>query len=77
MLKSLFILLVLIGCKGGSGDCVNPKEITIEVPPHALKIAYLPIKCLNGDIIYIVDTNLTEGNVTLLDKTTGKYSYLR
>ena len=86
------MLLVLIGCGGGgsqSNEAIqnnttqsetiqsqDPITLNIQVSPHIVKIAYLPKVSEDVDAIYSIDNTLTEGNVTLLDEITGRYSYL-
>jgi len=43
---------------------------------HVLKTAYFSHHDLEGDVTFAVDTAMTEGNVTILDAETGRYSYL-
>ena len=80
-MKNLFlmsvILFLLLGCGGGGGtDPGNTETTSINVSSHILKTAYLPSYNLNGTLTFNVDTGSTEGNVTLLDIHTGRYSYL-
>jgi len=48
----------------------------LYVTPHVLKTAYFSRHGLEGDVRFTVDTSSTDGNVTLLDAKTGRYTYL-
>ncbi len=81
LVGSLVILFTLIGCGGGGQSNKTPqaqdtKVLSIKVTPHILKIAYLPKVSSEGDEIYSIENTLTQGNIILLDETTGRYSYL-
>ena len=65
--------IMLIGCGGGNGT--SNKEVDIKVSPNVLKISYLPDYGVTGGTFTIFQ-NSEEGNVTLLDEVTGRYSYL-
>lgn len=65
----LLPLLFFIGCK-------DSNFTDIKVSPNIIKIAYLSQENTDNDNIYTIENNGTEGNVTLLDETTGRYSYL-
>ncbi len=88
----LFTQMYLIGCGGGSsGSAIDAEtdsnqttinvtptdsiQITINVTPHILKIDYLPSVKTVGTT-FSIDATSAEGNVTLLDTATGRYSYL-
>ena len=57
-------------------DTEDPKTLSIKVSPHILKIAYLPKPGSEENIVYSIENTSTEGNITLLDTSTGRYSYL-
>ena len=80
-------IVILTACGGGSsngGDSSNDGNssepidhvLSINASPHILKIAYLPSFDLNGELIFDIDTQSADGNITLLDTHTGRYSYL-
>ncbi len=53
-----------------------PEILIVKVTAGILKTAYLPSMNLEeDDIYYSIDNNSTEGNITLLDEETGRYSY--
>ncbi len=77
MFKLFFFLLPLmffIGCKNNT--IIQEDNNFIKVSPNIIKIAYLSKKNPANDNIYTIASNGTEGNITLLDETTGRYSYL-
>lgn len=81
--KILFMTsFIFMGCGGSSTQSTEtaqtnkPEAISIQVTPHILKIAYLPRISSDGGEIYSIESSSTEGNVTLLNATTGRYSYL-
>lgn len=76
------VLFFVIGCGGGSSssdggtNLISTENLSINASPFILKTAYLPSYNLNGVLRFNVDTQLTDGNITLLDSQTGRYSYL-
>ena len=77
-----FILFTCVGCGGGGQDneatenTETPNTLSIKVTPHILKTAYLPKVSSEEDVIYSIDKSTTEGNLTLLDDKTGRYTYI-
>jgi len=49
---------------------------TLNATSHVLKTAYFSKREFEGNVIFSVDTSLTEGNVTLLSSETGRYTYI-
>ncbi len=80
-----FMLFSFIGCGGGGQQqykapdetsSQETKALHIQVSPQILKTAYLPKVSSDEEVVYSIENALSEGNVTLLDETTGRYSYL-
>jgi len=79
-MKNLFLIVVILllvtGCGGGGTDPGDVESSSLNVSPNILETAYLPSYNLNGILTFTIDTQSTEGEVTLLDIHTGRYSYL-
>jgi len=74
---SLYSLMIifLTACGGGGSNSTETNNNILKVSPNILKIAYLSEADLNEGKVFSIDTTLTDGNVTLLDENTGRYSY--
>ncbi|MBT8343709.1 MAG: hypothetical protein KJO45_03230, partial [Sulfurovum sp.] len=81
-LAFIYIIFFLTGC-GGGGSSASNNDITImldasdslKVSKNVLKVSYLPnYGVVNGT--FSILKNPEEGNVTLLDELTGRYSYI-
>lgn len=81
LISILFSLIYLTGCGGGGNSTQNDvtvvldESIVLKVSTNVLKLSYLP----NCDVIdgtFSILKNSEEGNVTLLDDVTGRYSYI-
>jgi len=80
-LISSLIMVLLAGCGGGGSSSNNEVTIiiddstTLKVSTNVLKLSYLPNYGVE-DGIFTILKNSEEGNVTLLDEVTGRYSYI-
>ena len=66
------------GNKARLDRIVNVVEegVKLHATSHVLKTAYLSRQELEGDVTFVIDASSAEGNVTLLNSQTGRYTYL-
>lgn len=80
-LISSLVMIMLVGCGGGGSTSTNEVTIvtddstTLKVSANVLKLSYLPSYGVE-DGTFTILKNSEEGNVTLLDEVTGRYSYI-
>lgn len=81
-LISSLIIILLVGCGGGGGSTSNndvsiviDETIPLKVSANVLKLSYLPDYGVVDGTFSILESP-EEGNVTLLDGLTGRYSYI-
>lgn len=86
LISFIFSLMTLIGCGGGgenstevdavvNDNIILDDSLALKVSKNVLKLGYLPNYNVEAGIFSILKSP-QEGNVTLLDNTTGRYSYM-
>ena len=75
------VLVFITGCGGGGStsnnevDIITDDSISLNVSTNVLKTSYLPNYDVEDGVFSILKTS-EEGNITLLDELSGRYSYI-